>query len=643
MAVACTGTLSARLVPVSAAVPAPIIRTIAGRGVGRTPQGKSAVLSEPRTVAVDDTGVIWFTDTGHNQIRRLDPATGIVTVVAGSGQSGALGDGGPATGASLAMPHGVAVDNRGHLYIADSANSAIRMVDLSNGLITRVAGSGHAGYGGDGGPAAAAELDHPRFLLVAPDGSLIVADTGNYRVRRIDTAGVITTIAGTGTAGYSGDGGPARAAQLDDPRGLALDAAGNLYISNAEAVPRPSIRRVDAAGVITTIAGGRPAGYSGDGGPAIAAALNVPRSIALWQSDLFIADSANNRIRHIDLTTGIIDTVAGTGARGQGGDGGPAAQAQLDDPRGVAVTPAGDLVVGDTGNNRLRLIRITRAAAPPVPVPAAVSPPAPAPPDPLSVDVARLGVSDRAPGYRLVASDGGIFAFGDAGFFGSTGGMVLARPIVGMAATPSGRGYWLVASDGGIFAFGDAGFFGSTGGMVLARPIVGMAATPSGRGYWLAASDGGIFAFGDAGFFGSTGAIALAKPIVGMAASPRGDGYRLVASDGGIFSFGGAGFFGSTGDIALARPIVGMAPTPSGRGYWLVASDGGIFAFGDAGFYGSRAGRAGGRPVIGLVASPTGGGYEVATGDGEVFPFGDAPPFGSVTDPLRLPVVAIAG
>ncbi|HEV3266750.1 MAG TPA: hypothetical protein VG014_14605, partial [Acidimicrobiales bacterium] len=146
-------------------------------------------------------------------------------------------------------------------------------------------------------------------------------------------------------------------------------------------------------------------------------------------------------------------------------------------------------------------------------------------------------------------------------------------------------GYWLVASDGGIFSFGDTLFYGSTGGLTLTQPIVGMAATPDGKGYWLVAADGGIFSFGDAVFYGSTGAMTLNKPIVGMAATPDGRGYWLLASDGGIFSFGDAAFFGSTGGMALNKPIVGMAATPDGLGYWLVASDGGIFSFGDTVFY----------------------------------------------------------
>ena len=190
----------------------------------------------------------------------------------------------------------------------------------------------------------------------------------------------------------------------------------------------------------------------------------------------------------------------------------------------------------------------------------------------------------------------------------------MVKPIMGMAATPDGQGYWLVASDGGVFAYGDANFFGSTGAIHLNEPIVGMAPTPDGRGYWLVASDGGIFTFGDAPFFGSTGAIHLNEPIVGMAPTPDGQGYWLVASDGGIFTFGDAPFFGSTGAIHLNEPIVGMAPTPDGQGYWLVASDGGIFTYGDAPFYGSLG--AASADVLGIVISPPTAGYTLVALDG---------------------------
>ena len=323
-------------------------------------------LAQPRTAAVAANGDIYFTDTYHHQIRRLD-TSGVVTTIAGTGSAGSGGDGGPAIKASLNTPHGVAVDNRGHVLIADSPNHRIRRVDLATGIITTIAGTGQEGFGGDGGPASAAKLNRPRFLIVAPDGSLIVADTGNYRVRRIDPGGTITTIAGTGTAGYSGDGGPALAARLDDPRGLALDGAGNLYVSNAEGSPVPSVRRIDPGGTITTVAGGRPAGFSGDGGPATEARLHEPRSIALRGSTLYIADSLNDRIRALDLRSGVINTVAGTGASAYGGDGGPATAAKIAEPRGVEVPPDGDIIVADTGNNRLRRIEVDGAAAPGAP------------------------------------------------------------------------------------------------------------------------------------------------------------------------------------------------------------------------------------------------------------------------------------
>jgi len=301
----------------------------------------------------------------------------------------------------------------------------------------------------------------------------------------------------------------------------------------------------------------------------------------------------------------------------------------------------------DVASGRLNVGRAVAesAIAPlsePDPSPAAVPAPAPvssASPPPATTNPAPAVTS---PGYWLAASDGGIFSYGSAQFKGSTGGIALNKPIVGMAPTPSENGYWLVASDGGIFAFGDAGFYGSTGGVALNKPIVGLAPTPSGKGYWLVASDGGIFAFGDAGFFGSTGALQLNRPIVGLAVTPSGAGYWMAASDGGIFAFGDTHYYGSTGSLRLNRPITAMAASPSGRGYWLVAADGGVFNFGDARQFGSASGAAT-ADVVGLAPTETGNGYWIAAADGSVYPFGAATFLGGLgQSTLNRPIVGLA-
>jgi hypothetical protein len=252
------------------------------------------------------------------------------------------------------------------------------------------------------------------------------------------------------------------------------------------------------------------------------------------------------------------------------------------------------------------------------------------------------GAATDPPAYWLVASDGGIFSFGGAPYYGSTGGMVLNQPVVGMASTPGGGGYWLVASDGGIFSYGNAHFFGSTGSMVLNRPVVGMASTPDGGGYWLVASDGGIFSYGDAHFYGSTGAMRLNQPVVGMAATPGGAGYWLVAADGGIFSYGDAQFFGSTGSIHLNKPIVGMMPGSGGRGYFLVASDGGLFSYGNTNFYGSLGGVPLKHAIVSAATTPDFGGYWMTDSAGVVSNFGDATNYGSAPSVLFRPIVGIA-
>ncbi len=244
-------------------------------------------------------------------------------------------------------------------------------------------------------------------------------------------------------------------------------------------------------------------------------------------------------------------------------------------------------------------------------------------------------------GYLTVASDGGIFAFGQD-FCGSTGSIALNKPVVGMAAVPGQSGYWLVASDGGVFTYGGAGFYGSTGSLHLNAPVVGMAATPDGKGYWLVASDGGIFSYGDAGFYGSAAAVP-GQDIVGMAATPDGLGYWEVSTTGRVFTYGDATFSGDTSGLHLNGAIVGITPDPVTGGYWLVGSDGGVFAFG-APFFGSTGGIRLNQPVVAMQSTSDGQGYWFVASDGGIFAYGDAPFRGSMGGQhLNRPMVGMDG
>ena len=241
--------------------------------------------------------------------------------------------------------------------------------------------------------------------------------------------------------------------------------------------------------------------------------------------------------------------------------------------------------------------------------------------------------SSSFPGYRIVSTAGLVGTYGEP-FIASLGATNLQSSVVGMAGTPDGSGYWLVAGDGGVFAFGDAGFHGSLSGQSLQRDVVGIVSTPDGGGYWEVGADGGVFAFGDAAFFGSVGGDRLHAPVVGIAATPGGHGYWLVAADGGVFAFGDAGFFGSASSVGLNQRVAGIAATADGGGYWLVSRDGGVFAFGDARFLGSVSRTSLASPVVGIAASPDSRGYWMVAGDGGIFAFGDAPFRGAASGSL---------
>ena len=327
------------------------IDTIAGGSVGDGSPAVAATVYRPSGVAVDGSGNLYIADTDNNRIRRVD-RSGTITTIAGTGEQGFSGDGGAAVAAQLSLPSGVAVDAAGNLYIADRYNHRIRRVDRF-GTITTIAGTGGRGYSGDGGPAVAAQLNSPSDVAVNGNGNLYITDTENHRIRRIDDTGVITTIAGTGEESYGGDNGPAVAARLDFPAAVVVDVAGNLYIVDSG---NHRIRRVDSTGMITTIAGNGELGFSGDGGPAVAAHLLYPTGIAVdGAGNLYVADTDNHRIRRIN-SSGTITTIAGTGEQGFGGDNGPAVEAQLAGPQGMAVDGAGNVYIADFGNHRIRRV-----------------------------------------------------------------------------------------------------------------------------------------------------------------------------------------------------------------------------------------------------------------------------------------------
>jgi len=339
------------------------ISTIAGGGGLTNGPAASAVLPFPCGLARDSSGNIFIISQETAAAYRLD-LNGQLTVVAGDGLQLDLVDGGPATRASMNIPSAIAVDASSNLFIAQEANSAIRRVDAKTGIITTVAGNGTDGFDGDGGPATEAELGNPQGVVVDAKGSILIADTSNNRIREVDSlTGHISTIAGNGTAGFGGDGGLASAAILNTPQGLALDAAGNLFFVDTG---NYRIRRVDAkTGIVTTVAGNGGRGFSGDGGPATDAMFNfigngVPPQVALDAvGDLYIADQFNQQIRRVDAKTGIVTTVAGILAEGYSGDGGPATSAELSDPSGILVDPSGNLYIGDNDNNRVRFVAAT--------------------------------------------------------------------------------------------------------------------------------------------------------------------------------------------------------------------------------------------------------------------------------------------
>ncbi len=346
------------LLSASSIANAQTITSIAGNGVlGYGGDGAAATACSfynPTWITQDNTGNYYITDRQNHRLRKINTA-GVITTVAGTGTSGYTGDGGPATAAKLARPTAVITDNTGNIYISDYDNHRIRKINTS-GIISTFAGTGTFGFSGDGGPATAAQLDHPYGLALDAAGNMIVADEYNHCIRKISTSGIITTIAGSGgTSGFVGDGGPATDALLYYPHYITLDNAGNLFITDNS---NHRIRKINTTGTINTIAGTGSTGFSGDGGPATAASINWCGGLATDAAgNLYIADHNNNRIRKVN-TSGIISTYAGTGVATSSGDGGAPLSAGINTPADVYINALGEMFIPEFSTPHIRKISL---------------------------------------------------------------------------------------------------------------------------------------------------------------------------------------------------------------------------------------------------------------------------------------------
>ena len=334
------------------------ITTIAGTGEsGYSGDGAEAVgarLDQPFHCALDGRGNLYVCDVGNHCIRMVDLSTGTISTVAGCGRPGYTGDGGPALQATTNEPYVVEAAGNGDLYIVDRLNAAIRKVDAGTGVITTVAGDGTAGYEADGGPGPRARMREPNDCFPDGAGGLLIADVQDQRVRRLGLAtGIITTFAGTGRKVREGDGGPAEGASILGCRAVCVDGRGNTYICEREG---NVVRRVDLRGVITTFVGTGENGYGGDGGPAREATFNGPKGVRCDDGgSIYVVDTENHAIRRVDVETGTISTVAG-GHQGGDGDGGDATRAGLDRPHGCVVDARRNIYIADTNNHRVRMV-----------------------------------------------------------------------------------------------------------------------------------------------------------------------------------------------------------------------------------------------------------------------------------------------
>ena len=597
-----------------------------------------AQLYDPRAMVFGPNGELYIADSLNQRVRKIDGAGNISTVAGSptpdpSGNPTACvmpptgtctgGDGGPASQAQFDEPHGLALDAQGNLYVSDSLNNRIRKIDATTQKVSTFAGTGDAHTAlGDGGQASAAGLKDPKQMMIR-DNVLYFCDTGHNMIRTIDLGtNVIKTVAGTiQSKRYGGDGGLATSANFNSPKGVYVAPDHTMYISDTD---NNLVRVVTPDGKVSTIAGDTaaadaasksggtgtlPSDSAGDGGPAAAAHLNGPRGIiADAAGNIYIAETLGARIRRID-PSGTITTIAGDGqtrhdTSGHGivpGDPGPSPALQAE------FDWPHDLLLDTSGNLVLADQKDDRIRV--------VSDPA------------------NAPGSTASSAGGG------GGNTGGGNGGGITPPATGQS------GYWMLGSDAKVYAFGQARNLGDPSAILPAGvQAAHIETTPTFNGYWIVDEAGDVYAYGDAKALGNVSPSSLAahEKVTSLSATPSGNGYWIFTTKGRVFTFGDAKNFGDLSKLTLNGAIQSSVPTPTGNGYFMVGSDGGVFAFGDAVFHGSTGSLKLNQPVQSLVPTRDNHGYWLVASDGGIFAFGAAPFKGSMgSTKLNKPVVGM--